>query len=78
MTMYVKNEVGGFNWLMDNCWSGAIDTLKIIEENEKEEEFMDLLQMYYDADMSIPTMTELNDFIWFESDTIFAEIDIEY
>ena len=67
--MYVKMEVESFWWLEDNCWSGALDRLKEIKENGLEDEFMDFLQiMFFYSEEEIPTMTELNDFIWFECD----------
>lgn len=37
MTITVKDEVT-FQFLVNNCWSGAIDTLQKVEENGKEEE----------------------------------------
>ena len=35
--MYVKKEIYDFDTLYDNSWSGAVDTLDTIRENEKEE-----------------------------------------
>lgn len=73
--MFVKNEVEGFSWLESNCWSGAIDTLNVISTEGKEDEFMDFLESefeFYEA----PTMTELNDFIWFEDEYIFEALGI--
>ena len=32
-----------FNDLMNDCWSGAVETLRTISENDKEEELMSLL-----------------------------------
>lgn len=75
MTITVKNELS-FLDLMKECWSGALDTLKRIEEEGLEDEFMDYLNMYMDSDYSIPTMTEVNDFLWFESDQIFKDLGI--
>lgn len=73
MTITVKNAMD-FNDLMYNCWSGAINTLKVIEENGKEEELMNYLEdIFYD---STPTMTELNDCLWFEDEMIFEALGI--
>lgn len=63
-----------FNELKENSWSGAIDTLKTIEENEKEEELMQLLELTFE---DVPTDTEVNDFLWFDDDFIFEELGIE-
>ena len=71
MTITVKNEMD-FNDLMNNCWSGAINTLQVIEENGKEEELMMLL----DEITNNPTMTDLNDILWFEDEMIFEALGI--
>lgn len=72
--MYVKTEIEGFSWLEYNCWGGAIYTLNTIKEKEKEDEFMDYLEEVF---YQIPTMTELNDFIWFECEGILEDLGIE-
>lgn len=74
--MYIKNDMD-FNDLMNNCWSGAVDTLKTIEENGKEDELITHLEeifgSYFD---NVPTMTEVNDYFWFEDETIFEALGI--
>lgn len=71
--MYIKNDMD-FNDLINNCWSGAVDTLKTIEENGKEDELMaHLEEQWLD---SIPTMTEINDYLWFEDEFIFECLGI--
>ena len=69
--MYIKQDMN-FNDLMDNCWSGAIDTLRTVEENGKEDELIshleEIFESYFD---NVPTMTEVNDYLWFEWETIF-------
>ena len=72
--MYVKKEVYDFDTLYDNSWSGAVDTLDTLRENEKEEELMQLLEITFEE---IPSETEVNDFLWFERDFIFGELGIE-
>ena len=68
--MYIKKEITSFEELKENSWSGAIDTLNRIEELGLEDEFMAVLEEYFDNIEEIPTETEVNDFIWFETDTI--------
>ena len=64
-----------FQNLLDKSWSGAIDTLKTIEEEGKEEELMELLnEIFLDK---IPTDTEINDLLWFEDDWLFEQLGIE-
>lgn len=71
MTITVKNEMD-FNDLMNNCWSGAIDTLQRVEEEGKEEELMMLLEEITNN----PTMTDVNDILWFEDEMIFESLGI--
>ena len=70
--MEIKKDYN-FNDLKKNSWSGAIDTLETIEENEKEEELMTLLENTFE---DVPTDTEVNDFLWFDDDFIFEELGI--
>lgn len=72
--------LGVDNWydLKAQSWSGAIQTLEAIEEKEKEDEFMDLLNEIIscnEMDGIKWTDTQLNDFIWFESDYIEECLD---
>ena len=69
--MYIKKEMN-FTDLFNNSWSGAIDTLKAIEEADKEEELMEYLEVVFEGD--IPTETEINDYIRFESDYIYESL----
>ena len=74
--MYIKQDMD-FNDLMNNCWSGAIDTLKTIEEHDKEDELMEHLEDIFGSCFdNIPTMTEVNDYLWFEDETIFEALGI--
>ena len=69
----VKQEVN-FEDLKKNCWSGAINTLQRVEEEGKEEELMNHLEdIFYD---STPTMTELNDYLWFDDELIYDALGI--
>lgn len=74
--MYIKQEMD-FNDLMNNCWGGAIDTLNTINEWNKENELISHLEeifgSYFD---NVPTMTEVNDYLWFEDEAIFEALGI--
>lgn len=72
--MYVKIEMD-YRTLKNNSWSGALDTLKDIEEADKEDELMYLLEEVF-AD-TIPTETEVNDFLWFERDYIYENLGLD-
>lgn len=72
--MYIKNDMG-FNDLMNNCWSGAIDTLNTIEKHGKEDELMAHLEEQWFN--KVPTMTEINDYLWMDSDFVFECLGIE-
>ena len=71
--MEIKEEYE-FGDLLERCWSGAIDTLNTILDNNKEKELMELLLENFGDE--IPTMTEVNDFLWFEDDFIFEQLSI--
>lgn len=70
--MYIKQNMG-FNDLMENCWSGALDTLTKIMKHDKEEELMEFLINEFTG---IPELTEINDLLWFESDFVFETLRI--
>ena len=72
--MYVKIEMD-YRTLKYNSWSGALDTLKDIEEADKEDELMYFLEEIF-ADIT-PTETELNDFLWFERDYIYENLGLD-
>lgn len=72
--MEIRKEINGFYELADMVWSGAVDTLNDIIDANKEDEFMDFLEMVFCDD--VPTDTEVNDFIWFERDYIYENIGL--
>lgn len=72
--MEIKKEINGFYELADMVWSGAIDTITDIQNANKENEFMDFLEMVFCEEP--PTDTEVNDFIWFERDYIYENIGL--
>lgn len=73
--MTVQIELDGYWELRHHLWSGALDTLDFIEANDKEDEFMDYIEeMFYE---DIPSLTDINDFVWFERDMIFEDLEID-
>lgn len=70
-TITIQKELDFYD-LLEECWSGAINTLEVIENNNKEEEFIDLL-----SGMNMSTLTEINDFIWFNDTYIFDCLGID-
>ena len=71
--MWIKQEYD-YNDLKENSWSGAVNTLRRIEEANKEEELMNFLEdIFYE---NIPTATEVNDVLWFEPEMIYESLDI--
>lgn len=73
--MEVKKEISNFWELKENSWSGALDTLKDIENADKEDELMQLLEEVY-ADGETPTETDVNDFLWFEREFIYENVGL--
>ena len=74
--MEIKKEINGFNELADMVRSGAIDTIADIQNANKEDEFMNFLEMVFGECEEIPTDTDVNDFIWFERDYIYEHIGL--
>lgn len=72
--MEIRKEINGFYELADMVWSGAVDTLEDIQNANKENEFMNFLEMVFCDD--VPTDTNVNDFIWFERDYIYENIGL--
>lgn len=70
--MLVKDEMT-IEEILDSAWSGAIPTAKKIYEANMEDEFLQLLE---DVFPDIPSRTEINDFMWFDSDYIFEQLGI--
>lgn len=70
--------VNDFQELKENSWSGAIPRLDEIEENEKEEEFLDLVNELISSSENGWTDTQLNDFIWFDDEYYFNELGMEW
>lgn len=72
--MEIKKEINGFNELADMVWSGAMDTIADIQNANKEDEFMNFLEMEFCDE--VPTDTAVNDFIWFERGYIYENLGL--
>lgn len=72
--MEIKKEINDFYALADMVWSGAVDTIADIQNANKGDEFMNLLEAVFCDE--VPTDTEVNDFIWFERDYIYENIGL--
>ena len=72
--MEIRKEINSFYELADMVWSGAVDTIADIQNADKENEFMDFLEMVFCDD--VPTDTKVNDFLWFERDYIYENIGL--
>lgn len=72
--MEIRKEINDFYALADMVWSGAVDTIADIQNTNKEDEFMNLLEAVFCDE--VPTDTEVNDFIWFERDYIYENIGL--
>ena len=71
--MWIKKDYD-YNDLKQNSWSGAVNTLRRIEEANKEEELMNFLEdIFYE---NIPSDTEVNDLLWFEPEMIYESLGI--
>lgn len=70
--MEITKEINNFNEI--EVWSGTKYTYEIINKNNKQDEFMALLDEIFPDDC---TETELNDFLWFDDEYILSALDIE-
>ena len=75
--MFVKTEIDDFKAIEAMAWSGAIQVCQEIIRQNKKNEAMCLIEEIFAETM--PTETQLNDFIWFElGDLMHLWDDEEY
>lgn len=59
-----------------NAWQGGEDTLDIVREYDKMEELEELAEEIFGDEPMDETV--INDWLWFDRDEIFFQLDIEY
>ena len=69
----IKKEID-FNDLKNMVWSGAVDTMQRIEDEQKQDSLMALLNEVFFEEQ--PDITDVNDYLWFESDDIYEYLNI--
>ena len=69
----IVKEISAFE-LEGELWSGALDTLGTITQNDKLHDLMCLLEDMHPEPVSITT---LNDLLWFDDDFILEQLGIE-
>lgn len=57
-----------------DAWSGAKDTKQTIIDNDKENEFDNMIEELYPDGL---TDTQLNDLLWHDSDWVLEQLGIE-
>lgn len=69
----IKKEID-FNDLKNMVWSGAVDTIQRIEDEQEQDSLMALLnEVFFERQ---PDITDVNDYLWFESDDIYECLGI--
>lgn len=66
--MFIKREIS-WEYISENSWAGAVEVVREIEQQGREEEAWDIVVSYVDASAvggDLPTETDVNDFVWFE------------
>jgi hypothetical protein len=66
--MFIKKEID-WEYISENSWAGAVEVVREIKHQGREEEAWEVVTSYMDADAiggDLPTETDVNDFIWFE------------
>lgn len=69
-----KNEVDEIVELRDSCWADAVPFLNRVMELGIYNEVMDHLEGLFGGSEELPTLTEVNDYLRFESDNILGSI----
>lgn len=69
----IIKEVNDF-YLKDELWSGALNTINTIIENNKSQELMHLLEDLFPEPIDV---AKVNDLLWFEPEFIYEELNIE-
>ena len=69
------NTITTFRDLENVCWGQALNVLQEIYDNDYEEELITHLEEIF-AD-NTPTLTELNDYIAYDWETIYDAIDLK-
>lgn len=72
--MLVEKEISDFWELKDNSWSGALDTLKDIENADKEEELMQHLEDVFCGET--PSETTVNDYLWHDREQVYEALGL--
>lgn len=72
----VKNTIDSFEELKEFTWCCEF-VLDAIENVNKEDEFMDYLRCIFNDCNTLPTMTEINDFIRFDTKQIFEAMGLD-
>lgn len=70
MKYYVEEHIENFK-----AWSGGLDTFETIRTYNKLDDLENYLQDVFND--TIPSDTDINDFLWFERDTILNDLDID-
>lgn len=76
-TIYAVVPINDFSELKEYSFSGGLDTLETIIENNKEHEIMNLIHERYLKE-DTPNFSDLNDWLWFERDEIFINLNMAH
>ena len=60
--------------LESELWSGALRTMKVIQENNKYQDLIFLLEDLFPEPVDI---TVINDLLWFDTEFVYKELNIE-
>jgi hypothetical protein len=71
-TIFITKSATGDD-LKNELWGGAVGTYSKVVENNKLDELICLLNENFPEPVGI---TQLNDYLWFEFDFIFGELEI--
>ena len=69
----IKKDLNHYQ-LKEELWSGALDTINEIIEQDKLHDLIGLLEEMYPEPVDITT---INDLLWFDDDFIYKELEID-
>lgn len=73
--MFIQQEVTVYD-LQDLLWAGGLDTWNRILKEDKEDEAMQLIEDTFGFTALDTTITNINDFLWFDRDFIYESLNI--
>jgi hypothetical protein len=73
--MEYRNNISTDTLLSEKLWGGACDTVEYAKEHGVFDELCELVEEVFEFGET-PTLTQINDFVWFDADYIYERLGI--